>query len=1326
LRTDASLNGWWDFLPVLTEAGKHYAPPGDIPCEGWLGGAIIVPGSWSRGGPIPTPQQVAQKPWLGFGINDSYAFPAEWNDTNTAWYRRSFTIGAVAPGRRSVLWFGGILRYSWVFVNGRQVGRCTDGILPCELDVTDAVRPGDNELVVYVTDLERNAQGKTFMPYGHDQMEVQRGIWQDVRLISRSDLYVDDLTIRTSTRRNELALIVTVANRSAAARTVTPDFTIREATGDAHVLRFAGPAIAVPAGGQTTVEITQPWKGYQPWTPRTPHLYMLEATLAEAGQPVDQHQERFGFREVWVDKHRIMLNGSPLHLWGEWGHKMNFENFRPEYVRQWYRFLKDCNQNYYRSFGYPHPKVLFDLADEMGILIALEGAWQFGTKFALDDERLWQGAMQHIRNNIRRDKNHPCIVMYSTGNEVRWADNQPAIIRNMPRLAALYEQLDPTRIVYSDGSTSLWDERQQHVLSRHYGPEVCGDESWWDKSKPLHAGEVGKWHYGQPQDNCVWGDDSVFESFANCHRTIAIEAADAIEQARSNEVACLANWNLACLDNYRPWPQERRFEWPDASAPHLKPLRSGPYVSEFAWWEADSKGYAPGVSFDIIRHAFRPLAVIVRERLNHAFDDQPIKHTVTVANDTGGTVRGTLRITLRHGESVAWETLAAVEVADGYVHRQRFDVPAVAVAGPTEATIESALIDGPHVLDRVVRSIRIAPAAARTQRWNIGPVAVFGDGSMDAILSAHGVDVRRVASIADARPSQTPVLVIEKDAVVAGSTQNKQLEAFVRAGGRALVLEQTASILPRLELDTKPAERCHLYGGGADALAGIEPRDLEYWGDMPFGVANSNAWVVVSPYRKPAFGQTRMLLHSAWGDFGHGGMDWSPLVETRAGDGLVLACQLRLTDRAAIHPSAMNVLRSLLMHASAWRPGPQRTLEATGAMGDFARSLGAAAAAPGKADVTMAQAAGLTAQRAGELAARVEAGASVVLCGVDAASAKVISSAFGVELRTVDLGTIYHLIRTQRDGLLDGLCNAETYWLDKPMYGPTTAVNRPMTDVLLDCPQGQVLLESESQSCWREFFTLDGKSERTRMSVVTYYLWDGPRPRAAGLVRIRRGKGELLLCQVPIASDGYRKAATFWMHILRNLGVGFGGSLLEGECVAVGSKKSEGYPAAMRYIIDPADEMLRRIIVAANPQEHRLPNHALNSGFEWTKVQCPGGVFVLPAKAGRVAVTFQFAAGRPRKAMEVEGGWPNPALQTLMDVRGRGKVRVFFNGREYEALDLGAQAQATVPDVDAEMEWNTMLLVWTPDAADPSPSLGIQWRNRHRQPEVEFDFDVRP
>jgi hypothetical protein len=1318
LRNRQSLNGWWDFLPVLTPEAKKHVPLGPVPREGWLSGAILVPGSWTRGHCVG--EDNPDRPWDAWRIFDSYGYPAEWDGTATAWYRRSFRAPSLAAGQRLWLEFGGITRLGYVLVNGQLVGSAWDSLMPSEYDITDVLRPGDNELVVYVTDYQRNDKGKTWVTHGSDQMSLQMGIWQDVYLSIRPELYVSDVIIRTSTRRNELTVMVEVSNKSSRPRTVAAGFGVSEANAHVDELSFAAGEVTVPAGGKATIETVQPWSAYHPWSPWSPQLYLLTTTLREAGAVADMHQERFGFREVWLEEHRMMLNGQPVHMSGDWCHKMNFDNYRPEYIRQWYGMIKDANMNYIRTHMMPHPKLLLDIADEMGILVCVEAAWFFGSGYALDDEELWQNSLQHVRNHVGRDKNHPSVVLWSVGNEVRWSGNQPAIIKNVPRLRELYEKLDPTRIAYHDGDSSLWDERSQALLSRHYGLE-CAGEGWWDRSQPLHVGEMGKWHFGQPIDNAVWGDDDIFASFRLCHKAVAVEAADIIEQARSNEVLALFPWNLSGLDNYRPWPQEHKFEWPDPSAPGVKPLRSAPYGSEFAWWEPNSKGYVPGVSFDIIKHAFRPVALVVRERLNAVFDDQPIRHTVTVVNDSGGAVTGTLRVRLLASEKVVWESAQEVTVAQGCTHRVKFEIQPAGQNWQAEARLETTFGDTARTLDSVVRTIRIVPAARRAGRWDVGPVAVLGAGAVKDVLAAHGVAVRPVGDLDALDAKATPVLLIEKDAVQAGSRQNHQVEKFLRAGGRAVVLEQTASILPQLGMDSKPAERVHIRGGRNDILAGFTARDFEFWGNEPFGLTNSDSWVVVNPYRKPHAGSSRTLIDSGWGDFGHGGLNWAAMLETRVGDGLFIGCQLRVSDKAATHPCAMALLERMLTYVSQWNPRPLTAVSSRGEPARLLAELGVATTAQA-ANVALVDGSEMDRPAAVALARSVFDGATAVVVGVSAATARELAEAFRVELRTVDLGTIYNLVRVKDDPVLDGISNQETYWLDKAHYGPTDKPNRPITSTLLRCPHGEDLLVSEYDSAWREFYTQDAKSERLRMPVMTYYTWNGPREHAAGMLRIRHGRGQLLLCQVPLPGDGYGKARVFWCTLLRNLGVQATAALTTGESVAPSSKRSDGFPLELSYVANPSDQMLEQMLRIATPQEYRLPNHALRSSFEWKKAPAPNGQIELSENAARVVIMFQVEAGRPRLSVPVEGGLPNPNLQTLLDLYGRGVVRAFINGRAFEPLDLGVEQQATVPDIDLQMEWNSCLLIWQPPQPSSGATLRLAFRNRQRQPEVEFNF----
>ena len=623
IRNQQCLNGWWDFQPVLTIEGKSYSEPGSLPQQGWIKEGILVPGSWKK--------NVSERPisplvWDQWFTSTSFDFPAQWDATNTAWYRRSFTLQEIDPESNYFLKFEGILRESWIFVNGKEVGHRKEGSLPSEHEITHVIKPGANEIVVYVTDYRKDENGHTFVNVGTDQMN-QMGIWNNVYLETRPNVRVSDITIRTSTRKDELTVLYTLVNNSKKAVEFQPVFNVT-ANNFTH-LQFADDAVKLLPGETKNLNKTVIWKGYIPWSPNNPYLYYLNLALKGKNRVYDAIAERFGFREVWIEGHNIMLNGNVIHLFGEWGHKDHFDFFRPEYVRQWYGMLKDINMNYIRTHTFPHPKFMIDMADEMGILVCIESAWFFSFAQAMDKEEYWQNARDCARDIVNTYKNNPSVIFWSSGNEVRWGLNINAVIKNGPGVEKVYQEMDPTRVVYSDGSTSLWDERQQPLISRHYGLECTGEE-FWDKSKPLHVGEFGKWAYGQPIDNLVWGNDEVFASFNKCATAIAKEAADIILQARSNEVACMFPWNISCVDNYRPSGEEKQHSWSDYTTPFAKPLRTGPYATEFVWWQPESKGYVPGAGFELIKQANRPFAIYIRERLNQVFDDAEIAHTVNL------------------------------------------------------------------------------------------------------------------------------------------------------------------------------------------------------------------------------------------------------------------------------------------------------------------------------------------------------------------------------------------------------------------------------------------------------------------------------------------------------------------------------------------------------------------------------------------------------------------------------------------------------------------------------------------------------------------------
>ncbi len=1314
-RAQVMLNGMWDFCPILDERRQGWHRPAGVPQEGWLSEAVMVPGSWTRGFGNPGEDDPLKKFWAKWRLFDSYGYPEGWDKTLTAWYRRTFTLDEVRKDSRYFLYFGGVLRESWVFINGQTVGISLNGILPNEYDVTEVLQPGQNVLLVYCTDYRRDDNGRTFTPIGADQMMHQAGIWQDVMLVRRPDLYIEDVTVRTSVRRNDLTLLVTLYNASRRARVVTPLFTVMER----HLpqIEFSAPPVHLEAGERRQITVSQRWASYTPWSPHTPQLYELVSRLTEKDAVLDERRDRFGFREVWIESPHLMLNGEPIHLFGDWCHKNSFDSFRPEYVRQWFRMLKDANMNYIRTHAFPHPALWLDLADEMGILVSVESAWFFTHDQALDKEELWKNAEQHVRAIIARDKNHPSVILWSIGNEVRWGWNRTLTVQNMPRLRRIYEELDPTRIAYHDGDTSLWDESEQSMISRHYGVECSGD-SWWDRSRPLHVGEVGKWHYSQPIDNLIWGDDSVFASFEATHRAIARECADLAEQARANDVTCFFPWNLSGLDNWRPWSEERTFRWNDLTAPGLKPLRSAPYGSEFAWWDEKSPGYEPGPSFEIIRRAFRPFALIVREKRGQVYSDRLVRHTVTLVNDTGGTVTGTLAVNASIDGRVFWKRNRQVTLANGRTQRFELLIPPPSVNELKEMVVESRFFNRARVFDENIRRLSVMPAGARSADFSLPMIAVFGDGSMNAFIRNHRLSALRLTSLADADPAITPILLIEKDAVVPGTGQNQDLASFLRRGGRALLLEQSASIFPQLKLENQPVERVHIRGGWNGPLAELNETDLEYWGDDPYGSRDSDAWVVSKPYWKPAVGDVTVFLHSGGGDFGSGGLLWTPLFETRIGKGLLLACQLRVTDKLEDHPAALKLLFSMLNYLA---EQSRRERRACGTLGrlDLLRGLGIAPADTGRAQVIVASsqaAADTTTCR--RLANAARSGKTVVITQLDAAAVQTLRSELAVDLRVIETDTVYNLVRREDDILLEGISHQETYWLDRGQYSPLSNVNHAMTTKLLSCPTGEELLVSEYASAWREFFVLGASSELLRMPVMTSSLWNGPRRSAAGLLRLRVGSGEMLLCQIPYIHS-YEPSRRFWNGLLSNLGVQSEKTLLDGDRTTAGIQHSEGFPRQVRCLFNPGPQTVQQVLSYRMPFEYRLPNDGLTAAFMWAETAVPGGRLTLDDAYREVLIYTQIDPGRPRRR-PTEDEVSEGDQQTTLTLRGSGRVIVYVNGRKHDEFDLSPSDHGSQTDMELNRYWNTVILRWFPRGGR---TLNMMWRNRRNQAETEFIFN---
>ncbi|MCS7060884.1 MAG: glycoside hydrolase family 2 TIM barrel-domain containing protein [Anaerolineae bacterium] len=1305
LRRVQLLNGWWDFQPVAHPDLSQPLEPERVPRRGWKKACYLVPGFFT-----------------------DHPYPEEWRTSRSGWMRTAFSVDDVRLtgqssldsmrsdiAQRAYMLVKAAIPKAFIFVNGKLVAAQEDMFIGDEHDVTDLLQPGQNELAVFLTEFDTFPHPDTGqlclidVPWGCCSAQEQAGIWQDVQLEWRAAVHIADITIRTSTREHTLTVIAAVHNAGAQ---VFHGVLCHDVAGVA--LNFPPIEVDLQPGETRTYTHTAPWMDYTSWCPERPHLYWLHSAVFPAGEeePCDALHTRFGFREVWIEGHRLMLNGRPQRWYGEWCHKAHSHWLRPEYVRQWYRQLKDLNMNYVRMHTFPHPDYFLDIADEMGVLVCQESALHGSGQAGWETPDLWPRAEAHVRRMVRRDKNHPSLVLYSVENEMRWSLSiVPGAKDKLPGLRALFNHLDPTRPAYHEGDTSLWNEGELNILSRHYGP-ACHGMGWWDKRAPLHAGEMGRWHYASPYHALQWAGDEVFAEYKHLSQSIARDACRIIELARANEVSSVFPWNTSGLDNFRP-AEARTFEW-DPNTRYAKPLAHKPYESEYAWWQPNS-GYRPGFSFDMLKRAFRPLAVVIREERNQFYTDRPIAHTVYVVNDLPDKASGTLEVRLEHNGVIAWREVFSAEVAAGCTQTiSTAPNPAGLPAGQAEIITILRTNQG---RDMVRRPVRLADPSQRWELIDLPSIAVVGQTAALRWLADHGGRAVRVLDIAALDVQCTPIAVIGERTIAPGSTQNQHLREFVQAGGRVLVLEQDHSVFPGLSLARMPIEMARVRDPLHPVLHGIDDDDLRFFGDDPFGLPSSNAWVTVLPYLKPRDEHlVRILVDSSGGDFGSGGLQWAPVIEAQIGRGVIVASQLRLADKLDALPVADRFLRNALAYLAAFQP-PETYAAPMPAIHESVRPE---ALSPGRIIfLSGAQQPDIDPET---MAARLAEGGTALVWELNEAGAQYWERVLGrhIELFAPE-HPVYHLIARRENGpspLLGGISNEDTCWLENWTYTRNN-YKEPIVDQLIRIDGGIVHLCNASEAGLDILFGDDHATEWKRMPALSRFF-DGPRPQiGAGLVEVSLGAGRVIFCQL-------RWRPALWQFrrflglLLWNLGERTATDVLAGECTPSVGRQSAGYPTHLRMARVSEHELAEILSLA----KRRAESYAVNMPFRewrgWHTVEGAEGRFSAPAGDGMVAIGLEVVCPEPRKFMQTIGGLPNPDLQTFLRLHGAGHMRAWVNGVLWGDLALVPDRATYVTDIDFEAGSNFIVLTWEPEGDNPAVSLCFE--NKDRRPETTFAF----
>lgn len=469
------LNGTWDFH--LFERPEEVTSQA-LKAAKWS--PIEVPGNWTM---------------QGFGkphyTNVQMPFPQEppnVPDANpTGVYRTRFTLPKAWTGKRVVVHFAGCEGALFVYLNEQPVGISKDARTPAEFDLTPFLVKGENELQCVVT---RWSDASFIEDQDH---WWQSGLQRDVVLYTTPQPFLADIFAWSDLAADfRKAVFFTRVNVGFAGEKYGPEYQVEVQLLDPR----GNPVFAEPLRQPCSQEGMPDWPGSRKrteltftarlnrpalWNHETPNLYTILVTLKGPG--AEQHTGlRFGFKKVEVRERKLLINGKQVQINGvnlhdhhdRLGKYIPHETFELDL-----KVMKQHNINTIRTSHYPKDSYFYDLCDRVGMYVIDEANIE-SHAFYFDccrDPRYTNAFVERVANMVERDKNHPCVILWSLGNESGYGENHDAA-------AGYARRADPTRPLHYEGAIRFWNDtgwesgtNVSDVICPMY-PQIATIEEW--------------------------------------------------------------------------------------------------------------------------------------------------------------------------------------------------------------------------------------------------------------------------------------------------------------------------------------------------------------------------------------------------------------------------------------------------------------------------------------------------------------------------------------------------------------------------------------------------------------------------------------------------------------------------------------------------------------------------------------------------------------------------------------------------------------------------------------------------------------------------------
>lgn len=452
-----SLNGDWKFFWSDVPEGI----PQDFYQENYNDrkwDVITVPSNWEMKG---YGDKLFRNVSTPFKPNPPYV-PKEYNPTGA--YRKTFTLPANWKGDQVFLRMEKVASASFVWINGREAGYNEGAQEPAEYNITPFLIPGKNTVAVWVV---KYSDG--YYLEGQDYWRLA-GIFDDVWVYAAPTTRLFDWQVITdlddSYTDADLQLTVNVKQYTGHA---AASFSVKATLFDADnrsVAELTSEPFSIDKEGKKSIHLKEKIKNPKKWTSETPSLYTLKMQLFTAdGQVQDKAQTRIGFKKTEIKDETLYLNGVPLKVNAqnshmqhpETGHTMDEETIRKDFT-----ILKQFNFNTVRTSHYPPVNKYLELADEYGLFIIDEaGIEAHATRFVSERPEFTEMYRERGRQMVLRDRNHPCILFWSAGNESGEGFNIAEVVKEG-------QKYDSTRFWMYGGNTGVKDNPVEDIVGPRY------------------------------------------------------------------------------------------------------------------------------------------------------------------------------------------------------------------------------------------------------------------------------------------------------------------------------------------------------------------------------------------------------------------------------------------------------------------------------------------------------------------------------------------------------------------------------------------------------------------------------------------------------------------------------------------------------------------------------------------------------------------------------------------------------------------------------------------------------------------------------------------